>query len=1304
MRFLLGGVERAATEIQQSLDLQDAKLRVLIDQNGRQLTEARLTRETVAVIERRIRAGTGDETAAGADRRPRWLQGCPYRGLLPFDETHAEVYYGRERLTAELVGKLAGRLTGTGMIIVTGASGAGKSSLLRAGLLPALARGLQLPGSERWPRMLITPTRNPLTELATHLAVLGGADAAAVRDRLVSDPGQAHLIVRQAVVAAAARQAGGSRVSGGGDARLVLIVDQFEQVFTLNPGEGGDAERQAFITALYSAASRPAGPSSGPPALVVIAVRGDFWDRCAAHRELAAALQQGQFVVAPMTPTDLRLAITGPADAAGLQIDAALTDAIMNDLRSAGSQDTTGILPLLSQAMALTRENREDGRLTSRGYDLAGGVSHAVQASADAVYDTLPGEQQTLAREVLRNMTVVGREGRLTRRPVIRADLYAAHLGAGRPQVDAVLEAFADKRLLILNDGTAQIAHDALLQAWPRLRSWLDDDQASWILRSQLTEDADAWRDNRDDPSFLYRGTQLAALRQATAGWRANPARYPALTSTQRDFLASSERAAARGSRQRRMLAAALVLLLIASVAGAGIAISAARNANQQRKLAVSGQLTAQSEALDTTDPVTASRLAAAAWHFDPTAQARVGILDALAQPQRGVLTAGTSAATAVAFSPDGTTLATASFAGTVRLWDVATRRQIGAAMSAGTSAGYRTFPLNLVATMTFSPDGKILATASFGGTVRLWDVATQRETWALVRPGFSGPVAVAFSSDGKVLATASHGTVRLWDVATRQQLSHLSLGDTRGFETAMAFSPNGKILVTAGTRGARMWNVATGQQVGKPMNSENHHLSGINRIDDVAFSPDGTTLVTASSGGGAVFWTVPAGQQIGKALPGPGGMFQYAAFSPDGKVLATTDQTGTVTLWNVATRQQVGAPLTASNSPVDAIAFSPRREILATADADGTARLWDVAIWRQIGSSSAVTGRGGFVSAVAFRRDGIILATAASDGALRLWDVASQRPIGALVPGRAGGVTTSVAFSPDGKVVAAAVGGTIRLWQLATRRAMSPPLQIGTRNQVDAMTFSPDGQTLATPIGGTVRLWDAATGRRIGTLLSPRPGFSKSVNALAFSADGSTIAAASLQTARLWNVATHRQISAFRIGPPATTENESFKTVNSVAFSPGGRILAAAIGGAVRLWDMTTGQQIGPPLTPGTNARFVDALAFNPDGKTLATAVHGGSVILWDLAARQHIGVPLSVATSRFAAVNLLVFSPDGKTLATEGGDPSTAAGGATLRLWDVALPGDLVSAVCSIASHSLTRQEWKTYIQSEPFQQVCP
>ena len=1285
--FLIKDGARASAEIQKRLDEQGANTRVIMEQNYRQSTDIRLIGEKLTAIELRTRpdAVAG---AAGPDRGVRWVHGNPYRGLLPFEEDDEEVFYGRARLTTELAVTLVRQMNRGGVIVVTGASGAGKSSLLRAGLLPTLARGMKVEGSQNWPRRTITPTNDPLSELATTLAELGGTEIVMIRDALARHPDQAHLSVRQAIVADAARRNQRQLPSGGNASRLVLIVDQFEQVFTLNPGSDGEAGRQAFITALCAAATKPVGPSGQPPALVVIAVRGDFWDRCAAYPELAHELQEGQFVVGPMSESELRLAITGPADAAGLRIDENLTDTIISDLHAADGDDAAGALPLLSQAMLLTCEHLDGNRLTSKGYELAGGVSGAVQTSADAVYKALSAEQQALAREILRNMTVASRDGRFTRRPVNLDDLYAGNPAIDRSQVDEVLEAFAAKRLIVLNDGTAQIAHDALLRAWPKLRGWLKDDQASWILYGQLADDAATWHDKDDDSSFLYRGTQLVSIWQAATRWSADPRRYPVLTSTEQDFLRASDRAVARSTRQRRAVSVVLVMLLIASLVGAGFAVQAARSADQQRREALSGQLAAQSEALDTTDPVGAAELAAAAWHIAPTATAHDSLLDALAQPDRGVLTDG-SYLNAVAFSPDGKTLATADNVGTVRLWNIATDRQIGRPLKVARENLY-------VYSVAFSPDGNILATGSSDGTARLWDAATHQQIGAPMMAADDELVlAVAFSPDGKILATASEdGTARLWDVATHRQIGGpLTIGspnDITSIVDAVAFSPDGTTLATGSWDGtARLWDVATHQQIGAPMTADTSYVSA------VAFSPDGKMLATASFDGTARLWDVATHQQIGAPMTADTSYVHAVAFSPDGTTLATASNDGTARLWSIATHQQIGFPLTASDGGiVSAVAFSPDGTTLATGSWDGTARLWDLAADRPIGLPLTA---GSTVSTVAFGPDGKILATASWDGTARLWNIATHRQIGGLLRiDRSSQPLTSfvnaVAFSPDGKILATASDdGTARLWDVATHQQIGAPMT-ADKDGVTAVAFSPDGKILATASGdGTARLWDVATHQQIG---APMTADKDGVTAVAFSPDGTTLATASGDgTARLWDVATHQQI-----GAPMTADKDG---VTAVAFSPDGTTLATASGdGTARLWDVATHQQIGVPMTADKDG--VTAVAFSPDGTTLATGSFDGSARLWDVATHQQIGAPLTADTSSLTGVPSFVsgvaFSPDGKILATASDD-------GTARLWDVAFPADLLNAVCAIAGDSsLTRAEWNADVQSEPFQQTCP
>ena len=394
------------------------------------------------------------QAAPGGQKFARRAEGCPYRGLLPFSESDAEVFYGRERLAAELAAKLAARAACGGLVVVTGASGAGKSSLLRAGLLPILARGQQLPGSDRWPRIVMTPTKDPLTELAARLAGDRRPGRAGGPGRAGPAPGPG--APGHPDSGAGRRRPPRSGAAGVRRRRSAAGADRGPVRAGLHPEPG--PERAGHPAGVHHGVAlgrrEPGRPGQEPPALVVIAVRGDFWDRCAAVPELADALQDGQFVVGPMTESELRVTITGPAEAAGLRIDPALTDTILEDLRVAGGDRSAGVLPLLSQAMALTWEHREDDRLTSHGYAQAGGVSHAVQTGADRAYDALPTGQQAIAPDVLRSMTVASPDGGLARRPVTREDLYAGLPGAARADIDAVLDAFAAERLAVLDGDT----------------------------------------------------------------------------------------------------------------------------------------------------------------------------------------------------------------------------------------------------------------------------------------------------------------------------------------------------------------------------------------------------------------------------------------------------------------------------------------------------------------------------------------------------------------------------------------------------------------------------------------------------------------------------------------------------------------------------------------------------------------------------------------------------------------------------------------------------------------------------------
>ncbi len=1226
--FLRAELREALDDLQIGLDRQGAAQQVIIDLLHRQSTEVRLVR---SALERR---------AAEEGPNSRW-PGPPYRGLQPFTEDQAEVFHGRERLVADLTGLLSRH--GRGLYVVTGASGVGKSSLVQAGLLPALAR--ERPGR---PCRVITPG---LLRLAVTLAAMASVDAVSVFDALVERPASAGVLADQAA---------------GDD--LVLVVDQFEQIFAT-----GEAE--AFVTAL-----------AAMTATVVVVVRGDFIDRCAAHPALVGALRDRQFVVGPMEPGELRRAITGPADAAGLEIEPGLTDTILAELSGPGA------LPLLSQAMLTTWEHRDGNRLTARGYALSGGVAKAVETAAEAAYAELTPDQQTAARVLFTDLTGVDDEIRLVRRTIdAPADAVAG----------AVAEAFARRRLITVGDGV-QISHDALLTTWPRLRGWLEEDLAGHRLRSQFLDDAHDWDDHGRDPSFLYRGARLTVVQRAATTWH-----LPAPADA---YLRTATREATRGSRIRRSVAAVLVLLLVGAVTAAGWAITSARQADRLAARAATGERVATARALTTqagtvrgSDPGGALNLGLGAYRLSPGPETRADLVSTLAGPFLGELR-NEGGAAAVDISPDGRLLVVGlggvmnfDDLGGIQVWDIAD--PLDPRLLARRPGGHA----NATISVDVDPAGKLAATSSVDRTVVLWDLADPRSP----RP-FPAPI-------------------------SRDDLPNVA-----------AFAPVGATLAVGGD-GLTFWDVtdpAHPRQKGDRL-----AVPGDPRLVSGAYRWDGERFAAVYNDGTVVVWDLRTGR-FHPVTSKKGGAPQSVAYSGDRIAVDWSDQE--VTLWDVADLarpKRLGEPLTSQGGLLTSVAFSPSGGLLAVDGPDGVVTLRDLRDpARPVAVGSGLPHRDTVSTGLVFSPDGRTLVSTSYSGAATLWDVdaalglrmidpvVSRSPQAEGVRGDETGNPAHVDFSPDGRLLAAGEGDHVLLLNAATRNPIAYPLR-GHTSIVKAVAFSPDGTRLVTASADELLVWDLADPsgpHRLGAPLRRDPGVASFVT---FAPDGRLLAGTGHFGVTAWDVTgpVLREIGVpeglgqplvfsrqglFAVAPPYGAvvlwdEAGPVATLREVtgpaAFSPDGRYLAAADGdGRISLFDIADPAR--PLLVSGPlsgHSGYVNTLAFSPDGRLLVSGGREGALFVRDLTDphRPHVlAGPIALPDEATSAV----FAPDGRTLAIAGWSEDAPRWDQSVTLWDVsrlsALQRDPVARACAITRGGPSLTDWTRNVPALRYENACP
>jgi WD40 repeat protein/class 3 adenylate cyclase len=1133
----------------------------------------------------------------------------PFKGLQYFDEADSDLFFGRELLTARLVQRLR---ESRFLSVVIGASGSGKSSLVRAGLLPALKKGDPLlngtkppKNSARWHVHILTPTAHPLEALATELTRSSESvtAAATLLDDLTREPRSLSLFLKR-------------KYPKG---HTLLVMDQFEELFTLCRDE---FEREAFIDNLLSAVI----PENSQISLIVT-LRADFYAHLSQYPELRELVAHHQEYIGPMIPEELRRAIEEPAKRGHWEFEPGLVDLILRDVG-----DEPGALPLLSHALLETWKRRAGHMLTLKGYADAGGVRGAIAHTAESVYQNLSEEEQGITRNIFLRLTELGEGTEDTRRRASFNELMSQE--SDTSTIRQVLNILADARLVTLSEESAEVAHEALIREWPTLREWLNQDREGLRMHRHLTEAARDWELLGRDPGALYRGAHLAQAREWTA-------LHPnTLNVEERSFLHASleqeqHEEEEREEQQRRELEAAqrlaeteraraeeqthsaanlrkrslyLSVALVIAIVSIGVAVWFTIQLRQQAIVARARELGTQAilqrnnnfqlglllgiESFRSMDlPVTRGALFNST-EFNPQLIRYLSghngaVRGVVFSPDGKILAAGgydntiilwdvqtgeqigeplqghSDAVYSVAFSPEGKTLASAGADNTIILWDLNAHEQIGEPLR-GHTVGVSTTGVNSIA---FSPDGKILASCGDDQNIILWDVQTHLQIGKPLQRHSSRVFSVSFSPDGKILASSSEDqTIILWDVATHQQVG----GRLRHSDGIVVFSPDGRILASSSEGNTiRLWDMQTHEQIGESLRGHT------NTIFSIAFSPDGRTLASGSDDQTVILWDVQARQTIGKPLQGHNGRVFSVAFSPDSSTLASGSWDSTVILWKTDGSQFVGKPLPGESDAVSSIAFSPDEKTLAIGSYDNTITLWDQETGQQVGE--ALEGHDASVLSMAFSPNGKMLASADGLGKIQLWDIHTHSPIGEPFKGQIG--VGGVAFSPDGKTLAS--GGEdqiITLWDVPSRQQIGEPLHINS-GPIESVIFSPDGKSIA--IGsrdGIVILWSVETNQPIGEALQGHVG---PVSSVTFSPDGKTLASGSWESAVfLWDVQTHQRIGAPLLGHT--------QRVLGIAFSPDGKTLVSGSDDhtmIVRDWDpvswtQKTCQRVGRNFT----------------------------------------------------------------------------------------------------------------------------
>ena len=1181
------------------------------------------------VWEKRLGAAADAAKAgAGADGE------SPYQGLARFESGDRELFFGRDRLAEDAVRMVLEHR----FVVVFGASGSGKSSLLRAGLMPRLETVVDEAGCDAQLRM-ITPGERPA---ATHGPLL------------VPRP--------------------------DGPERLV-VVDQFEEVFTLCRDR---ADRWRFVDQLL-AARDPAHRLR-----VVITVGRNFAHRCAEHPGLAEALRDTALTVEPMTRTELREAVVGPATAAGLRVERELTQRIVEEVAG-----RPGALPMLSQALRETWRRRRSGVLTLAAYEEAGGVHGAIARAAEEVYGRLTPDQAGTAQRLLLALITPGEGGPDTRRPVPRADLREWQ----DPEVPVVLERLARARLVTLDEENVELAHEALITGWPRLQCWIEGNRDRLRIHRHLSEAARSWQEHSRDAGSLYRGARLVVADMLFV----RGSNDDDLTGLERAFLSASrvahrmERWSAHRTKGRvRALLLALSLVTVAALVTGESAWDAGRSADLERTRAAARHAAALAGAAMTTDPRTAALLSVAAWRLAPLPESRAALLGALADPERDVFAAPEQGDGVRDFlTGSGRTLLSVG-AGRWSTWDVVTHRRVGTGRLPGVSDTSDASDVPDTPVAAVGPGGRTVALADDGGR-RLWRLPAGTGEFAGPRRVAGQVVGFGAGGDSYVV----HGpdsTIRLRAFADDRLLFETARAD------ALVPSADARLAaVCAPGRTLTLWDTVRHRVV--PGDWQTTPVSECSS-SSLAFDVDGTRFAAVSATGTRV-WDTASGRQLADlARPGD----RHLAFTADGTFLAAVGPDD-VTVWRLSAPAAPVFRRLPADGPVTALAWDPADPILRYL-AGSTVHSLDLSV--PLATPWAHRAPSGLL----LSPDGRLLATTQRYGGgyrFRLSDTRTGRPLMDaplpwVFPGRRGtGVITAqrggrplMAFSPDGRAFAYGIG------------APSP------------RPSAPQSPPSPPPSSARFVVWDVP-GNRLRASFDPGRAFASGVRSIALTPGGrelllSRATPAGSLDGEVWDTvrrtgsdrpralarAARAALVAGYRGPAAdlpygvTVPLDQGDGPHAVALSRDGRYRATGGGfGSVTLWHgrgiQARATVIPPDLAPlsssdCTACSRVTALAFSSDGRTLAVGYGSGALRLWDVAARQSLGGGLGTPGD---AILSLAFAADGG---------SVYAGGAHVPVQRYAIdPSVAVTRLCARAGTTLTAAEWRAYLPDVPYRRVC-